>query len=114
MASDHNGFRGQLRDFISEHREGWSHHEWLELLAQLSDGGLDTSDPEGIGTALEQERVLAFLEGLGLKGLGPKRREALAGHFRRMWDLERASVEDIAEVPSFHKGLAEAIHEALR
>lgn len=114
MANDHNDFRGQLRDFVNEHREGWNHHEWLGLLAQLSDAGVDTSDPEGIGTALEQERVLAFLEGLELRGLGPKRREALAAHFPRMWDLERASVEDIAEVPSFHKGLAEAIYEALR
>lgn len=113
MANEHNGFRQHLRAFVAGHGEGWSHHDWLGLLAELSDAGVDTSDPDGIGAALEEERVLAFLEGLNLKGLGPKRREALVARFGRLWDLRHASVDDIAGLPSFHKGLAQAIHEAL-
>ena len=114
MVNDPNGFRAQLRTFVTAHPHGWNHHEWLELLAELTDEGVDTTDPDVIGTALEEERVLAFLEGLDLKGLGPKRREALAAHFGRLWDLRHASAEDIAQVPSFHAGLAEAVHKALR
>lgn len=114
MANEHNGFRLQLRGFVDAHQQGWSHHEWLGLLAELSDSGVDTSNPESIGAALEEERVLAFLEGLDLKGLGPKRREALVAHFPRLWDLQNASVDEIAELPSFHRALAEAIHLALR
>jgi len=114
MASVHNGFREQLRDFVAGHRQGWSHHDWLELLAQLTDAGVDTSDPDAIGIALEQERVLAYLEALDVKGLGPKRREAVAARFPRMWDLTHASVEALEEIPSLHGGLAKALHAALR
>jgi len=114
MANDTNGFRAQLRAFVDGHPHGWSHHEWLELLAALTDEGVDTTEPDQIGAALEQERVLAFLEGLGLKGLGPKRREALAAHFGRLWDLRHASADEIGQIPSFHPGLAEALHKALR
>lgn len=114
MANEQNGFRGKLRDFVQEHEKGWNHHEWLELLAELTDAGVDTSHPETIGSALEEERVLAFLEGANVKGLGPKRREALAGRFGKMWDLKHASVDEIAELPSFHRGLAEELHKALR
>ena len=114
MANEFNGFRAQLRAFVAGHPQGWNHHEWLELLAELTDAGADTTNPEEIGTALEQERVLAFLEGLGMKGLGPKRREAVAAYFGRLWDLTHASVDDIAQVPGFHPGLAKELHKALR
>jgi hypothetical protein len=114
MASDISAFRAQLRAFVAAHEQGWSHHEWLELLAELTDAGVDTTDPDDIGTALEQERILALLEGLKLKGMGAKRREAVAAHFGRLWDLKHACVDEIAQIPSFHQGLAEALHEALR
>lgn len=114
MARHHDGFRGRLRDFVEEHRQGWSHHEWLELLAELTDEGVDTTDPDRIGSALEHERVMTVLETLEVKGLGPKRREALAGRFGRLWDLKKATPEDFTRLPSFHRGLAEALHEALR
>lgn len=114
MANEQNGFRGRLRGFVEEHRDGWGHHEWLELLAELTDEGVDTTDPSIIGSALEQERILAVLENAGVKGLGPKRREAVAERFGRMWDLEHATVDELAGLPSFHKGLAEALHKALR
>ncbi len=114
MANDTNGLRTQLRAFVDAHPHGWNHHEWLGLLAELTDSGVDTTDPDLIGALLEQERILACLEGLDLKGLGPKRREALAAHFGRLWDLKHASADDIARLPSFHPALAKALHKALR
>lgn len=114
MANDRNGMHGYLRDFVRAHPEGWNHHDWLSLLAELTDAGLDTSNPGRIGEELEIERILAVLEGLDVKGLGPKRRTALAHRFLRLYDLRHASVEDLAELASFHRGLAEDLHDALR
>lgn len=114
MASQRNGFRAQLRTFVENHAGGWSHHDWLGLLAELTDAGVDTSDPSRIGAELEHERILRVLETVDVKGLGPKRREALADRFGRLHDLRQASVEQIAELPTFHQGLADAVHRALR
>jgi enoyl-CoA hydratase/carnithine racemase len=114
MAADFNGLRARLRDFLAAHEQGWNHHEWLELLGQLTDAGVDTTDPDAIGVILEQERVAAFLAGLDVKGLGPRRREAVAERFGRLWDLRHATVEELAGIPTFHQGLAEALHEAIR
>jgi len=114
MANDSSAIRARLRDFAAAHEQGWNHHEWLELLGQLTDAGVDTTDPDAIGSVLEHERVLAFLAGLEVKGLGPKRREAVAERFGRLWDLRHATVDELAGIPTFHQGLAEALHEALR
>jgi hypothetical protein len=114
MTNGDKEFDGRLREFVSRHPDGWSHAEWEGLLAELRDAGIDTGDPQTIGTALEYERLLVVLERTPVKGLGPKRREALADRFGRLWDLRRASVDEIAELPSFHRGLAAALHEALR
>lgn len=114
MANKENGFRDRLREFVEQHPDGWSHPQWLDLLAELGDQGVDTRDSDSIGSALEHERLLFALERAGVKGLGPKRREELASRFGRLWDMRHASVEDIAELPSFHRGLAKALHDALR
>ena len=113
MANQQNGFRERLHDFALAHAEGWNHQEWLSLLAELTDAGVDTGDPDAIGAALERERVLVFLEQAGVKGLGPKRREALVDRFGGLWALRHATAEEIAEIPTFHRGLAEAVHAAL-
>jgi len=94
-----------------EHRgiaDAGDRHVW----GVFGDGEMD--EPEAVGAALEHERLLVVLERAGIKGLGPKRREAVAGHFGRLWDLRNASVDQIAELPSFHRGLAEALHDAIR
>lgn len=114
MARSDRELRERVRDFVARHPDGWSHDEWLGLLAELREAGLDRDGPEAIGAALEHERVLLVLERAAVKGLGPKRREAVAGHFGRLWDLRNASVDQIAQLPSFHRGLAEALHDALR
>lgn len=113
MVTDKNGFVGCLRDFVSTHERGWNHHEWLALLAELSDAGFDTSDPDHIGMALERERIKRLLEEATVKGLGPRRREAVAETFGTVWNLQHASVEDLAGTPGLHRGLAEAIHTAI-
>lgn len=113
MANQRNGFRERLRAFVTEHPGGWNHHDWLGLLAELTDAGVDTSDPDRIGAELEHERILTVLEAVDVKGLGPKRREALADRFQRLNVLRSASAEEIAELPSFHAGLAAAVHDAL-
>jgi excinuclease UvrABC nuclease subunit len=114
MARNEKELRLRARDFVARHPDGWSHGEWLGLLAELRDAGVDDHDHEAIGAALEHERLLLFLERASVKGLGPKRREVVAGRFGRLWELKHASVEEIAALPSFHRGLAEALHEALR
>jgi excinuclease UvrABC nuclease subunit len=114
MARNEKDFRVRVRDFVARHPDGWSHHDWLGLLAELRDAGVAAHDHEAIGAALERERLLIVLERASVKGLGPKRREALAGRFERLWDLKHAPVDEIAAVPSFHRGLAEALREALR
>lgn len=113
MGNSENGFRNRLRRFVDEHTQGWSHHDWLELLAQLTDEGVDTSNPDRIGSDLERERVVAMLEHASVKGLGPKRRQALADHFGSLWSLQHATVDEIAELPSFHRGLAQTLVENL-
>jgi Helix-hairpin-helix domain len=114
MATDENGFRGRLKDFVVAHGEGWNHHEWLAFLTDLTDSGFDTSDPDRIGAALERERVSALLREAPVKGFGPKRRDAVADRFATVWSLRHASVDDLAEVPGVPRGLAEALHAALR
>lgn len=113
MAADKNGFRACLRDFVLAHQQGWNHHEWLGLLAELTDAGFDTSDPDHIGLALERERVQQLLEGAPVRGLGPKRREAVADRFATAWNLRHATVEDLGAIPSFHEKLAQELHAAL-
>ena len=113
MSTQENGFLGHLRGFVASHEEGWNHHEWLALLAELTDAGFDTSNPDHIGMELERERVKLFLEQASVRGLGPKRRDAIAERFSTVWNLRHASVDDLSDIPSFHKGLANALHEAL-
>jgi Helix-hairpin-helix domain len=113
MATDENGFLGCLKDFVSAHERGWNHHDWLGLLAELTDAGYDTSNPDHIGMALERERVKRVLESTDVKGLGPRRREAVAESLGTVWNLQHASVEDLSEVPGVHWRVAEALHAAL-
>jgi len=113
MATGNSGFKGYLRNFVSAHHNGWSHLEWLGLLAELTDAGYDTTDPDRIGLALERERVKLILEHASVKGLGPQRREALAESFGTAWSLQHASVDDLSGIPGLHPRLARAIHEAL-
>jgi hypothetical protein len=113
MKDGNAGVQKRFRGFLAEHPGGWGHEDWVTLLEELSDAGVDISREDEIGLTLERERVKAFLEGTGVKGLGPKRRDALASRFGRLWDLEHATVDELAEIPTVPRSLAEAVHRAL-
>lgn len=113
MTKMNESLRGRLRDFAAGHPHGWEHHDWLGLLSELSEAGMDVSDAETIGASLEEQRLDVVLESLDVRGLGPKRRQAVVSRFERLWDLRQASVDDLKGLPSFHRGLAQALHDAL-
>lgn len=104
----------QLAAFVEAHPDGWSHEEWLGLLHDLEARGGDVSDPDAVGLELENERLAMTLGRCGVKGLGPKRIESVVGRFQTLWSLRHASVAEIAEIPSIHRGLAEKVAEAVR
>lgn len=112
MAGD--GMQDRIQTFVAGHPGGWDHEAWLALLADLAASGHDTSDAEAIGRALERERVRAVLAAAGVKGLGPKRLDALVEHFGTLWALRHASADQLAEVPAVPRALAEAVAAAIR
>jgi len=107
-------FSREIRYFVREHPHGWSHDEWLMFLYHLSQTGVDTEDEAAIGMALERERLTHTLGNMEIKGLGPKRREALASRFGTLWDLMEASPEEISRVPGVPRSLATQIAEVLQ
>ncbi|MFC1575245.1 helix-hairpin-helix domain-containing protein [Gemmatimonadota bacterium] len=104
-----NDLATEIRRFASEHPEGWGHEEWLGFLNGLSDAGHDIGDGDAVGLALESERLSNVLGRMEIKGLGPKRIDALAEHFGTLWNLMSASPEDLAQVPSVSRSLGEQI-----
>jgi excinuclease UvrABC nuclease subunit len=72
------------------------------------------SDSDGIGLALESERLAQVLRRMEIKGLGPKRIEALANHYGTLWNLMVASSEDVATLPNINRDLAEQILAVLQ
>lgn len=111
MTAEKNGMKMQLADFVEAHPHGWGHADWEGLLGGLRTLGFDVGDTEAIGLELERERVRNRLN--HVSGMGPKRLEALTARFPRIWDLQRASVEDLAAIPSIPRSLAEKLREAL-
>ncbi len=103
----------QLRAFVERHPDGWNHEDWLGLLAELRQAGTATADEEAIGTELERVRLESVLETRSVKGLGPKRKEALVARFPTLWDLRQASVDDLAGVPAIPRSLAQQIVRAI-
>lgn len=101
--------REDLRDFASARPEGWDHADWLSFLEHLRERGHGTDDPEEIGRMLESERLATRLE--QVQGVGPRRVEALVSRFGTLWELRRASVEEVAAVPNVPRALAERIKE---
>jgi hypothetical protein len=104
----------EIRRFVLDHPQGWRHDEWLGLLYHLSQNGINTENEESIGLVLERERLLQTLGNLSIKGLGQKRREALATHFGTLWSLMEASPEEIAQVPGVPRSLADQIADVLQ
>lgn len=103
----------QLKDFADRHIHGWGHDDWNHLVHELTSAGHDVSDRDTLGLRLERAHILATLERLDLKGIGAKRRERIADGFPTLWRLRQATVDELAEVPTIHRGLAEQLHDAL-
>ena len=104
----------RLRAFVERHPEGWNHDEWLALLAELEQDGTDVAQPADLGLQLEKARLAWELDRRSVKGLGPRRSEALVERFQTLWSLREASVEDVAGVPAIPRALAEKVVAALR
>lgn len=104
----------ELRRFSEEHPQGWGHDEWTGLLDQLAVNGHDVSDHDGIGRSLERERLVHTLQRMEVRGLGPKRVDAIADRFGTLWNLMNASEEDIAGIPSVPRPLAVQILDTLQ
>jgi len=104
----------RLLAFVEGHPEGWNHDDWTGLLAELEASGADVADPAKLGLTLEKTRLEWELTRRSVKGLGPKRSEALVDRFETLWSLRHASVDDVAEVPSITRGLAEKVVQAMQ
>lgn len=102
-----------LEAFVESHPDGWGHSAWLALLETLEHDGIRTVDQNRIGRELEKARLRAVIDGLQLKGMGPKRTDAVVDRFRTLWNLRHATADDVAEIPSIHRTLAERLLDAL-
>lgn len=103
----------QIRAFVQAHPEGWGHPEWLGLLSELEAAGVDVTDTEAVGATLERERLAAELRRIEVKGLGPKRIEAIADEFRTLWNLRHATAEEVAGIRTVPSDVADAVVDAL-
>lgn len=103
-----------LKTFVAAHPDGWDHQAWLALLADLAAAGVDVTDPDGLGLALERERLSAALKRSAVPGLGAKRIDAIADQFGSLVNLRRAAVEDIANIKTISPALAEQVAAAVR
>ncbi len=95
-----------LRAFVAEHPQGWTHDDWLQLLRTLDAQGADVSDPEQVGYDLERRRLEVVLHDRKLKGLGPRRIDAIVERFGTLWNVSHAIAADFADIPTIPSGLA--------
>ena len=104
----------RLREFVERHPDGWDHEEWMRLLADLQQAGEDVEDPATVGRTLEKTRLEWELSRRSVKGLGPKRSEAIVDRFESLQGLRQASVDDVAQVPTITRSLAEKVVQAIQ
>jgi excinuclease ABC subunit C len=113
MDHDRRTLDDEVRAFVDAHPHGWGHGAWESFLGHLASAGHALEDTRALGDALERERLARWLATSGVKGLGPKRRAALLERFPRMWELRHATLDDIAELPSLNRSVAQALKDAL-
>jgi len=104
--------QADLRAFATARPGGWNHEDWIAFLAHLGERGHDVSDPEGIGSRLEQERLAVVLGGIG--GLGPKRVQSLVERFHTLWSMRHAGADEVAAVPGMTRPVAQRLADELR
>jgi hypothetical protein len=112
-SSEQARLQSVLRGFASNRPQGWSHDDWVTLLAHLTELGHDTAQPDRIGEVLERERLALVLA--EIPGMGPRRIELLVSRFGTVWRLSQASVDEVATLPNVPRTLAartlETIHQ---
>ncbi|MCA9737595.1 MAG: hypothetical protein KC645_08230 [Gemmatimonadetes bacterium] len=113
MTAHDRTLQGHVDGFLDRHPDGWDHHAWEGLLRDLHSNGVSVSDPADLGRQLEEERLRRWLARLELKGLGPRRADALSRTFGSVWALRQADTDAIATVPTIPRALAERICEAV-
>ena len=104
----------EVRRFVEEHPQGWGHEDWLEFLHRLNETGYEVGDPDGLGLEVERERLAQVLSRIELKGLGPKRREALTTQFGSLYNLCSTDGEQIARLTGIPRALADEVSKTLR
>jgi hypothetical protein len=104
--------RKDLRDFISEHPEGWDHDAWLGLVDHLREHGHDVADTDAIGSTLERERLEQMLQ--KIPRLGAQRVRLLTERFGTLWSLRRADTDEVAQAANIPQSLAARIASAIR
>jgi len=97
----------EVKDFVAKHPHGWSHDEWSRLLDQLSARKVAVADVDKLGQSLEAERLRQLLLRSGVKGLGPKRVDAIVHRYGNLWNLRQATANDLASIPTIPQRLAE-------
>jgi hypothetical protein len=100
----------EILAFLESRPDGWSNEDWVGFLHHLGHSGFDVSDPDGIGLALERARVETALKASGIKGLGPKRIEAIAAEFSFLPQLRDTDPDEVAARTGVPRKL---VHEVL-
>ncbi len=104
----------ELSRFAQDHPQGWGHAEWLGLLNDLRNAGHDVSDSDSVGLALEGERLFQTLLRMEVKGLGPKRIQAVVSNFGTLWNLMNATPEEVSLLTKLPRSLAEEVLDILQ
>lgn len=103
----------EVRVFLEAHADGWSHEDWLGFIHHLNHSGFDTTNEDGIGLALERARLDRTLMKLKIRGLGPKRIEAIGDRFGTLWNLRHAPSEAIDDVGGLPTAIASLLRDKL-
>jgi hypothetical protein len=106
-----NGFSREVRAFVHAHRDGWNHNEWLGFIDHLRVLGCESPDLDQVGLTLEKERIRALLSNSGIRGLGPKRIEAIAEEFSSWNQLLEADPSDLSSRTGVPFGIAREVLE---
>lgn len=107
--TDMNGVSGDIQDFVQQHMDGWNHDEWMGFIHHLGEAGYDVSDQDGIGLALEQERLRSTLKSWGIKGLGPKRIEAITHAYASLENMRGTDGSGLAGRTGLPKQIANQV-----